>query len=385
MSFYPKQVTGCRSPENRWPVFDAFHAASGHKGFYISEMQTHVQAMFNPSTSVRPYELKQWCYESVAAGAKGLIYWMWRPFTKGLQTAGRGLIDYRERSTPRLELAKEIGKTLADVGALTPVKSRIGILFDPLCLDFQVLYTKCYRVDQNIYLSSLCGAYKAFLAAGVRADFVTLDQISEYKAIVLSNHIVIGKETASLLGEYVRSGGKIICDGRTGLVDEAGLLGQILPGGEFNRFMGHEFIDSDYEDMKFTFNGKTYNGYYGREITALTDGEAISVFEDGTPAIVKKRTGKGEVVTVNTYLWYSYGTDESCATEIASLLSDEYALRSVTASAPLMVRASEGGDFRYAFVFNYTDSDVCGHIHGCGFDTDVTVKAHDVILVRIEK
>lgn len=385
MSFYPKQVTGCQPPERRWTTFDAFYASSGRKGFYISEMQTHIQAMFNPSTAVRTYELKQWCYESIAAGAKSLIYWMWRPFTKGLQTLGRGLIDYRERSTSRLEFATELSKTISEMGALTPTKSKVGLLFDPLCLDFQVLYTKCYNIDSNIYLASLCGAYGAFLNAGVRADFVTLNEIKDYKMIVLSNQIVIGENTAKVLAEYVRNGGTVICDGRTGLVDEKGLLGNMLPGGAFNPLMGHEFIDSDYENMEFTFNGKAFKGYYGKEITALTDGEAIALFNDGLPAVIKKQTGKGEVITFNTYLWYSFGAENSPATEIAALLSDEYGLRTVTATAPLMVRTAENEDYRFAFVFNYTSNDVSGHVSGAGFDTDVTVKANDVVLVRIEK
>ncbi len=384
MSFYPKQVTGCQPSDMRWATFDAFYAASKRKGFYISEMQTHIQAMFNPSTAVRPYELQQWCYESIAAGAKGLIYWMWRPFTKGLQTAGRGLVDYKERSTPRLEFAKALSETVSETGALTPTKSKVGILFDPLCLDFQILYTKCYRVDKNIYLSSVCGAYSAFYSAGVRADIITLEEIKSYKAIVLSNQIVIGKKTAEALSEYVKAGGVVICDGRTGLVDEYGMLGKTLPGGEFNPLMGHEFIDSDYENMKFTFNGKAYDGYYGREITELTDGERISLFEDGSPAIIKKKTGRGEVITFNTYLWYSYGENSSPSAEIASLLIEEYGLRTVSAPPSLKVRTAENGKHRYAFVFNYTDGDVSGKITGDGFDTLVTVTAHDVKILRTE-
>ena len=384
MSFYPKQVTGCREPLDRWPVFDSFYAASGRKGFYISEMQTHIQAMFNPSTAVRTHELKQWCYEAIAAGAKGLIYWMWRPFTKGLQTVGRGLIDYKERSTPRLTLATEIGKVMDDLGTLTPTKSDIGILYDPLCLDFQVLYTKCYRVDQNIYLASLCGAYKSFLSAGVRPDMVTLDEIKDYKVIILSNHIVIGKKTAAALKEFVENGGTVICDGRIGLVDEDGLLGKTLPGGEFNELMGHDFIDSDYEGLGFSIDGKSYNGYYGREITELTGGTATAFFDDGTPAVIKKRTGAGEVITFNTYLWYSFGKGDSTATDIAAMISDNFNLRTVTASAPLLVRTACSGDVRYAFIFNYTDGEVSGHISGEGFDTDVTVEAQDVKVIRTE-
>ena len=76
-------------PAQRWQIFEGMFDASGREGFLISEMQTHIQALFNPDTAVRPFELKQWCMEGVAHGARGLIYWMWRPFRKGLQTLGR--------------------------------------------------------------------------------------------------------------------------------------------------------------------------------------------------------------------------------------------------------------------------------------------------------
>ena len=385
MSFYPKQVSGTQPPHQRWMTFDSFYAASKRKGFYVSEMQTHIQAMFNPTTAVRPYELKQWCCEAIAAGAKGLIYWMWRPFTKGLQTSGRGLIDYKERSTPRLEFAKALSQQISEMGILTPKRSQVGILFDPMCEDFQLLYTKCYgKVDQNIYLASICGAYAAMLEAGVKADVVTIDEINEYKAIFLSNHIVIGKKTANALRTYVKNGGVVICDGKTGFVDEYSMLSQTLPGGEFNEMMGLEWIDSDYEGMNFSMVGNNYPGYYVKEITALTDGEAIAVFDDGAPAIVRKRTGKGEVLTINTNLWYSYGK-QSTAVSLASLLAEKYNLFDITVSFPLKARVAENDEWRYAFIFNYTDTDISGHLCGAGFEEEITVKAYDVVISRIKK
>ncbi len=384
MSFYPKQVGGTQSPQKRWQALDSFYAASEREGFYISELQTHIQAMFNPTTAVRPYELKQWSYEALAAGAKGLIYWMWRPFTKGLQTTGRGLVDYKERSTPRLEFARELSDVIASTGKLTPAKSRVGILFDAICEDLQVFYTKCYSVDQNMYLNSLCGAYGAFLDAGVRADVVTADEIGNYDVLILSNHIVIGERMAKILGDYVKNGGIVICDGKIGNVDEYASLNDILPGGKFNRFMGFEYIDSDYVDMRFSIDGKEYKGYYGKEIVSVTDGETLAYFEDGSPAIVSKSTGKGRVVTVNTYFWNSYGK-ESTPVEIAGILADKLELRDVRVTAPLRARLATNGEKLYAFVFNYTENDVKGHISCEGFEKDIVLKANESEILEIKK
>lgn len=388
MSFYPKQEMVCAAPSARWNTFDAFYSASKREGFYVSEMQTHVKALFNPTTCVRPYELKLWCTEALAAGAKGLIYWMWRPFTKGLQTAGRGLVDYKNRETPRLALARELSELFCSTGALKPMRASVGILFDGRCHDLQIGYTKCYGcIDQNIYLSSLCGAYEAMWRAGVRCDIVKLNEIFDYKLIILSNHILIDGVTARALKEYVKRGGTVVCDGKIGIVDDSSMLNESLPGGEFNEAMGCSFIDCDYEGMDFTCNGRMYKGFYGREITEITDGSVLGAFGDGSPAVVEKRYGDGRVITVNTFLWYSEskGRGKDGAEAFAESLADTLGLRDVTVSAPLRVRVSENGEKIFAFVFNYTDKPVSGEIKGYGFDGEVTVSANDVTVLEREK
>ena len=386
MSFYPKQEKGCSAPHSRWNTFDAFYSASKQQGFYVAEMQTHVKALFNPTTCVRPYELKLWCTEALAAGAKGLIYWMWRPFNKGLQTAGRGLVDHQNRSTPRLEFAKEFAKQIDATGTLTPLKSKVGILFDGTSHDFQIGYTKCYKsVDQNIYLSSLCGAYEAMWRAGVRCDIVKLDHIKEYKMLILSNHLVIGKDTAKLLIDYVKQGGVILCDGKIGIVDERSMMNVVLPGGDFNEAMGCDYIDCDYEGLDFVCEDKSYVGFYGRELLGQTDGDVIGRFADGNPAVIEKQLGAGRVITVATYLWYSQKKGVGNAEEFASALADRFELRDILASAPLRVRVSENEEATFAFVFNYTNALVSGEVQGCGFEASVEVPANDVVILKREK
>jgi beta-galactosidase len=384
MSFYPKQVSGVTDPASRWCTFDSYFAASKRRGFYVAEMQTHIQAMFNPTTCVRPYELKQWCYEAAAGGAKGLIYWMWRPFTKGLQTAGRGLVDYKGRSTPRLDTAVDFGKEMRTIGALKPTRGRVGILFDGRCQDLQSYYTKCYKVDQNIYLNSISGAYDAFFEIGVRADIVKIEEIGEYTCILLTNHIMIGARESALLTDYVNRGGVLICDGKTGVVDEWSMLSGVLPGGALNALMGQEFEDSDYEQLDFECEGRNYGGAYGRDLMQVTDGEMLGRFADGYPAVVRKQSGCGEVISINTHLWYGYNQKQNDAHRFAAMLTERYNLQEITVSAPLRARLATDGTRRYAFVFNYGDEAVTGCLKGDGFDRTVSVAAHDVIVLKEE-
>ena len=295
------------------------------------------------------------------------------------------MVDYKSRSTPRLAFASQLVPVVGELGALTPHRSKVGILFDARCQDFQAFYTKCYKVDQNIYLNSLCGAYEAFFDAGVCADVIRLHEIDNYRLVILSNQIVIDKATAAILCKYVEAGGVIVCDGRIGIVDDFSMMNTELPGGDFNTCMGHEWIDTDYENLDFVLDGSHYVGYYGRELVGMTDGKAIAHFGDNIPAIIRKQVGFGEVITVNTYLWYGYKMEKTNADRFAKMLTDRFDLYGVRVSLPLKARVAENGNERVLFVFNYTDTEVTGHVTGYGFDCNVTVPANDVFLLRAKK
>ena len=382
MSFYSKGDDGLYPVNKRWCIFDGFYAASKREGYLISEMQTHTKAMFNPMTAVEPYELKQWSLEGISSGAKSLIYWMWRPFTKGLQTLGRGLVDYKNRSTPRLEVAKELSGIINNIGGVKPIKSRVGIVYNDKCEDFQRMYTKAYSlIDQEIYVRSVQGAYEAMLDADIHADLIKLEEIENYDAVILTNHLIIDKETADKLKKFVNNGGLVVCDGRTGIVDYESMLNKELPGGEFNEYIGVEFIDTDDKNAEFNYNGVKVKGYYGRDVVKTISAECKATFGDGNCAVSEKKVGKGRVVNINTHLWYGYEkTNDASVKEFANMLFDEY--RQMEITYPLKARLCQNEEKDIAFIFNYTDKEISGHIKSETFDKDVFVKANDVMILK---
>jgi hypothetical protein len=222
-------------------------------------------------------------------------------------------------------------------------------------------------------------------SAGVRCDTVRLEDVKDYKMIILTNTVCIGKESARVLLDYVKQGGIVICDGKVGITDDLSMMNSMLPGGDFNEAMGCEYIDCDYEGLDFTCGGKEYDGFYGREILKLTDGEAVGQFGDGAPAVVEKQYGKGRVITVATYMWYGYSKGAELAQDFALTLADRFELRDICADSPLKVRVSESEDECVAFVFNYTDAPASGRVWGYGFDEMVEVAANDVVILKREK
>ena len=365
ISFYPKQRNGTFEPALRHNIFDGFYSASDGDGFWIAEMQTHNQSIYAPSTCVDPKELKQWCLEGYSAGAKSLIYWMWRPFNKGLQTLGRGLVNYKNEPTERLETATELSNIFSEVGIIKPLKSEIGILYDPITEDIVRNITGTPDLDQNLYNLSLFGAYKAFLRNNQRADIVTFENFDCYKAVILSHQAVISQETAEKLADYVKNGGIIIADGSFGITNEFSLMNNTLPGGALNPLVGEELFDFDNKSAEFEYKAIKIKGNVGRNVCKVTDGEVIAKFSDGFPAVVKKQSGKGKIITVNTSAWYGYSKDSkgfTSAEVFAKLLAEEICENRTETNLDLTIRIAENSENYFVFAFNYSEKIQTGEI-----------------------
>lgn len=386
MSFYPKTVSGTFAPAERHQIFSGFADAARGEGFFLSEMQTHIQAMFNPTTAVRPSELRQWCFEAYAHGAKALIYWMWRPFTRGLQTLGRGLVDYRGRETERLSAAKEIGEVFRRLGPVRPVRGKVGIVYDPLCEDFQYLYTESYKVEQKICLRSVTGAYRAMFDLGISCDLIRWEEIASYPVILLSNQIVLTREQADALRRYLTSGGVCIADGRFGLVDETAMLYRTLPGGSAYDLCGQDLLDSDDGPLDFSDGEHTVRGFFGRDRTELTDGTALCRFADGAPAVTERKSGAGRMISLNTCLCYGYEQtgDASRRAFLERLLKTAGILPESSAPDVKFVRVrSETGT--HLIAFNYADRAQTAVYCADGIRKEVTLAPDDAAVFTLEE
>lgn len=385
MSFYPKGVDGVFPPAQRHQIFSGFADAARGDGFLISEMQTHIQAMFNPATAVRPWELKQWCLEAYAYGAKGLIYWMWRPFDKGLQTLGRGLVDYRGCRTERFEIAQALGDIFLALGPAKPLPGQVGVVYDPLSEDFQYLYTEAYNVDQQIYLRSVYGGYKALFDLGISCDMIRTEELEGHQAVIMSSHIALTHRQALCLRTYIENGGICIVDGRFGLVDEASVLFRELPGGPVFDLCGQTLLDSDYEDLDFPWDTGLVRGSFGRDLVALTDGTVRSTFRDGFPAVVEKRTGKGKVIYVNTHLCYGYAqTDDQSVREFLGSVLEQEGIRPQCGNPAVKVKGVIAQEKLHAVVFNYSPTDQDARISLNGETIDVHIPARDAVIIPME-
>lgn len=69
----------------------------------------------------------------------------------------------------------------------------------------------------------------AFFDSNIQVEWVHVDNIPEYDAAFLPYPVMLKRETARKLTEYVRGGGKLSSEGLPGYFGDAGHAGQLQP------------------------------------------------------------------------------------------------------------------------------------------------------------
>jgi beta-galactosidase len=211
---------------------------------------------------------------------------------------------------------------------------------------------------------------------------MTWEELDKYPMVILSNQIVLDDSRAAKLCAYVENGGTLVIDGRFGIIDDTARALRSLPGGDANRLLGTAYLDADYEGLSFSYKGEGFSGYFGRELMKVTDGEVLEAFADGYPAVVRKRCGKGTVISFHTHVWYGYAKGEAPSHgKIARLLADEFSLRAFAVEGDVKVRVCESTQGRLLVVFNYTDEEQYARITLDKKVFEARVAANDCIIL----
>jgi len=395
ISFYPKETLEGQPHYKRWETFVGVHSATKTGKFWISELQSHHRNMFKPNSFVYPHELKWWNWEAISHGAKGLIYWKWDPFMKGIQTAGRGLVDPNGGLTPRAHVAAEIGKILDGnreaFTTYTPEQPRAAILYDKLTHDFTKAFTLTVPDETNIYINSLAGLYECLWELNIPVKFITPDDIQQGKAhafqtLFITNQLTIGPELAAAIKQFAEQGGTVIADGKFGEIREDGLLNVQLPGGELNAELGFQFIDIDPLQLDISIGtewmGEDLNlpGYFERKLLSIDQSkvEVIGSFSDNYPGVTCSPIGKGSILYISTMLWYGYHKKPNPEVlKWVRQLNEKYHLSLHTVSDSRLKHCTlRGENGLLLFVFNYTENVIASEVELRGIGSTIESAAN---------
>jgi beta-galactosidase len=355
-SFYP--VWAGAKPEENCLCLDGIRSASGDKPFWISELQGG-PSFHSPGkgNNYYPQDLKLWTYTALSYGAKGILYWSWRPEPFGPETLGFGLTLFDGTPTERTKMVKEISQVIKENDALflnaKVYPSQVAILFDPdlYIIDF---YGGTGGMERGMVVNSTHGWYKAFWENNIWCDFIHADEmgnLENYKLLVLPFAICLKQKVVQRIKDYIKSGGLVLTEAYLGRFEET-----LTPATSFPAYSLQEVFKVKGEEVEFVdsikilpkrdeeiFKGVEYlTGYYFKEmLQPLPGSEILGKFEDGAPAIIKGRYGKGETILFGSLMALNYPKIDDGFKKMISNVCNL-----VGVSPPIKVSSSEGGIVR---------------------------------------
>ena len=220
-------------------ITDLLRSGSGAAPWWVTELQSGMSLY-----GTRPYcptgeELTRWMWESIGAGAKGVVFWCWHPRRFGREGGEWGLVNADASPTPRSEAAARVTRALAGPAAFLhhaePLPARVAILYDRQALVLGAIDERSPKDGDRVMLS-LLGCHRALCERQIPVDFVNEDELRHgaadcYAVLYLPHVYAMDDATTAAVRRYVAGGGTVWADGPVAWKDEYGNVRPEIPGG----------------------------------------------------------------------------------------------------------------------------------------------------------
>jgi beta-galactosidase len=356
--------------------YDASLAADVMRGlkkqnFLIMEQTAGPLGWSMFSRNPQPGELRKICYQQLAHGADGQIWFRWRSCTVGREQYWHGLLGHDGKAGRRYREASQVAqeyRQLAPYFAGTTLRPPAAVIYDYdsiWALKIQPGYPEAAHAD------AIKRYYNALVRAGVNVDIVRPgDDVRGYKLVLAPHLHVLSDEVANRLVEYVRGGGVLLTDCRTGVKDERnlahdrtlpGLLSPAL-GIEIEEYesLGLGITDKEAITYRIYMEGQPPEGYaalhYADWITPK-DAETIARYDqrhlERFAAVTRHEFGEG----VGWYVGTIAEEPDFYDTLVRRVLKDAKTQAIVEPPAGVEVSTRVGDARRLLFLINHTDQE----------------------------
>lgn len=339
-------------------VHDMIRSASRGKTFWTAETQAGASGEgLMHSKTPKPEDIRLWNWISLATGAKGLLYWQWRPELLGPESPGFGLCNLDGSPSERTEMASvftHLTNTNSDLASSKPIRGEVAIAVLP---ESQIF---CHIAERNAgkYAQAVRGTYKAFSQAGYQVDFAQIDQISDYGLVYLPFPLMIESTSAEALTNYVKNGGVLISEACPAQFGEAGYVQVDTPGYGLDKIFGvhalsgPETIHDVYPTIGW--NGASVGCVVHRQQFEVDSAEVLAEYSDGGPAVTVNSFGSGCAVLIGTYPGISLEWGWNDAANLITGLAREMGIkpRAKASDPDVWVRLHTCQDMMLAYVVN---------------------------------
>lgn len=285
------------------------HAPEGR--FWISELQGG-NNIFSGRAPMCPdsADLAQWVWTGVGCGARKVIYWSLNYRSQGIEAGEWGLFGFRGEETDRSRVTKAINGTLERYGDFfadaKPCLNDITLLVSPETMRL-LLHIRAHDAGEKLYDADahVKSAMMWYIALSERGMQPQMRYLRDYdweskgkgSAVVLSSMIGIPSDVVPRMEAFVRRGGRLVCEGLSGLYDEYEVCTP-QTGFDMENLLGGVFEDIRYRDRENIFDidgiGRI-QGFRWRPVLRPTTASVAGCGEEGICAL-RNRAGEGEAV-----------------------------------------------------------------------------------------
>jgi beta-galactosidase len=312
-SFYPKLT----AVENNWTLerrvlaMDLTNSITGGRGFYIGELQAgygvHGTIVGSPVT---PSDLELWTWGMVARGARAINYYAFYPMTTGYESGGYGMISLdgslTDRSRRAGEIAKQIQKNSNLLLASHPERAEAAIVFSPLA---PLLGGYDEEGSRTAIHKALAGYHRMFFERNLPLDILSSrelaqDDLQQYKLVIVPYPLMLTRDEASILRDYVFNGGRLFVEARPGWVDERGHAEANVPGFRWDEMLGvreKQLIPA--KEFEVRWGAVRFKGMKFQEQFEVEDKSArpLAFSADGSPIAYENHYGKGRAIIFGSF------------------------------------------------------------------------------------
>lgn len=393
-SHYPKHLGAkeTNDPSFRAAMLDATRSAcdANNAPFWLGELQAGHGYVGMFASHMTEEDARQYTLHPLAHGAKGLCFYAWHPMSSGYESAGFGMANLDGTPSERALAVGSIARSLSQDMELfylgKPPKADVAICWNV----YANIMWQCMREPWH-YIPSRCyiGAYRALYLEHLPVDFIHVEEISQgklsnYRVLYLPFAFMTPRSMAVQIASFVEQGGIVLAEARTGWNDEKGYCGTAVPGFGLEKVFGCREkgaqgieegipipirITREHVVLPSLRPGQVIFGARFQETLEplAKDAEVIGVFEDGSPAIIAHRYGKGWAIFVGTMLslaFYKSG-DQNTANFLKGItcqagIEPPIRVKGINPDLDLEPRILEGvhedeHPFAIFFAFNHTD------------------------------
>lgn len=336
-------------PEITAFVCDLLRSACDNGPFWIGETGTGAGPMyvflgeksedsFCFSIPITGAEIKRQSWGQIARGAKGILFWGWRPELSTVETLSLGFTERNGELNERCQALKEFNAVLHKnkerlSRAMAPkseavILYNLDTIFTEGLISLGLSASPSIRCQNRYYKDSLSimGAYKLCMKNQIQPDFISKERVingglSEYKLLLLPYSVNITEDLAKQIEVFVKAGGKVVSDGLCGYFTDGCWGAEICPAGGLDRVFGLH-VKSDYETIQeedILCQGTTYHNVakvVAEKIEVHEGANIGGTFRNGRPAVVANAYGDGKTVYMGTLffanaMWsYSASTNQ---------------------------------------------------------------------------